>query len=111
MMASALAISAGSLLGFPPLLGFWGKLAIFIAGVVTNHLPLVIIAGLNSAVSAWYYLRLVGLPLMSEPNERSDTVERVPVPWARLTAIVLVIALIVLPVFLASLRSLTFVSG
>lgn len=111
MMASALAVSAGSLLGFPPLLGFWGKLAIFIAGVVTNHLPLVIIAGLNSAVSAWYYLRLVGLPLMSEPNERSDTVERAPVPWARLTAIVLVVALIVLPVFLASLRSLTFVSG
>ena len=111
MMASALAVSAGSLLGFPPLLGFWGKLAIFIAGVVTNHLPLVIIAGLNSAVSAWYYLRLVGLPLMSEPNERSDTVERFPVPWARLTAIVLVVALIVLPVFLASLRSLTFVSG
>ncbi|MCH2139302.1 MAG: NADH-quinone oxidoreductase subunit N, partial [Phycisphaerales bacterium] len=26
MMASALAVSAGSLLGFPPLLGFWGKL-------------------------------------------------------------------------------------
>ncbi|MCH2137409.1 MAG: hypothetical protein MK101_12685, partial [Phycisphaerales bacterium] len=111
MMASALALSAGSLLGFPPLLGFWGKLGIFIAGVVTNHIPLVIIAAVNSAISAWYYLRLVGLPLMTDRSERSDTVERFPVPWARLTAIILATSLIVLPIFLASLRSMTSISS
>ena len=107
LMAACMALSAGSLLGFPPLLGFWGKLALFIAGIVTGQIVLVLIAALNSAISAWYYLRLVGLPLMVDRNERSDTVESFPVPWARMTAMVLVIALILLPIFLAGLQSLT----
>ncbi|MCH2149454.1 MAG: NADH-quinone oxidoreductase subunit N [Phycisphaerales bacterium] len=107
LMAASMAISAGSLLGFPPLLGFWGKLALFIAGVVTGQIVLVLIAALNSAISAWYYLRLVGLPLMGDRNERSDAVESFPVPWARMTAMVLVIALILLPIFLAGLQSIT----
>jgi NADH:ubiquinone oxidoreductase subunit 2 (subunit N) len=82
-------------------------LALFIAGVVTGQIVLVLIAALNSAISAWYYLRLVGLPLMGDRNERSDAVESFPVPWARMTAMVLVIALILLPIFLAGLQSIT----
>jgi len=49
-----------SLLGFPPLLGFIGKIGLFTAGVSSNNIPLVLILGLNSAIAAFYYLRLVG---------------------------------------------------
>lgn len=108
--AAALALTSGSLLGFPPLLGFWGKLAIFIAGVAAGHVVLVLIAGVNSAISAWYYLRLVGLPLMSEPTERSETIDRVSTPWPRIAAIGLAIATVVLPVFLAGIQKETTVA-
>ncbi len=110
LMAAAMGVSAGSLLGFPPLLGFWGKLAIFIAGIASGQIVLVLIAAINSAISAWYYLRLVGLPLMVDRNERSDTIGSYPVPWARLTAIVLAGVLILLPIFLAGIQAMTAVS-
>ncbi|MHC4429137.1 MAG: hypothetical protein ACYS0D_11145 [Planctomycetota bacterium] len=51
-------MAALSLIGFPPLLGFAGKLSLFIAGVEAGRLPLVVIAAVNSAISAFYYLRL-----------------------------------------------------
>ncbi|MFK7884063.1 MAG: NADH-quinone oxidoreductase subunit N [Phycisphaerales bacterium] len=49
-----------SLLGFPPLLGFIGKVGLFTSGVASNNIPLVLILGMNSAIAAFYYLRLIG---------------------------------------------------
>ncbi|MDG2423209.1 MAG: NADH-quinone oxidoreductase subunit N [Phycisphaerales bacterium] len=100
LMASVLAISSGSLLGFPPLLGFWGKLLLFIAGIQTGHLVLVIIAAVNSAISGWYYLKLVAVPIMASPTARSESVERGPSNWPRFAGVIMVIACLVLPVFL-----------
>lgn len=100
VMAAVLAISSGSLLGFPPLLGFWGKLLLFIAGIQTGHLVLVVIAAVNSAISGWYYLKLVAVPIMAAPTARSESVERGPSNWPRLAGIVMVVATLVLPVFL-----------
>ena len=97
-MAVVMAIAALSLIGFPPLLGFWGKLFLFIAGVDAGHVPLVVIAGINSAISAWYYLRLVGLPILAKPSPASETVVRAPVPWSRVAAVLTGLALVVLPV-------------
>ena len=48
-----------SLTGIPPLAGFWGKFYIFTA-VVDAHLTwLAVVAVVMSAVSAFYYLRVV----------------------------------------------------
>lgn len=96
-MAVVMAIAALSLIGFPPLLGFWGKLFLFIAGVDAGHMPLVVIAAINSAISAWYYLRLVGLPILAKPSPASETVVRAPVPWSRVAAVLTGLALVVLP--------------
>jgi NADH:ubiquinone oxidoreductase subunit 4 (subunit M) len=58
-----------SLTGIPPLVGFWGKLAIFgsslgVAGLRETARPwlvaLAVVGVLNSAVAAAYYLRIVG---------------------------------------------------
>lgn len=102
-MAVVLALSAGSLLGIPPLLGFIGKLYLFMAGVEAGQIALVVIAVLNSAISAWYYLRLVGLPLLARPNAQSETIVASPVVWPRIAAIVTAIAIVVLPIFCAGL--------
>ncbi|MDQ6774156.1 MAG: NADH-quinone oxidoreductase subunit N [Candidatus Dormibacteraeota bacterium] len=48
-----------SLAGFPPTLGFFGKLYLFSPGVATGWTWLVVIAVLTSVVSVAYYLRVV----------------------------------------------------
>jgi NADH-quinone oxidoreductase subunit N len=48
-----------SLAGFPPLVGFFGKLFLFTAGVSTGWTWLVVIAVLTSVLSVAYYLRVV----------------------------------------------------
>ncbi|MEB3825766.1 MAG: hypothetical protein LRS47_03755 [Desulfurococcales archaeon] len=52
--ATSIAILLLSLLGLPPLLGFWGKLYMFTA-VAGYSLPLLVIALINSGISAVYY--------------------------------------------------------
>lgn len=98
-MAWAMALCAGSLLGFPPLLGFIGKLYLFLAGVESGQIPLVVIAGLNSAISAWYYLQLIGYPILANPSAGSETIVAAPKAWPRIAAIVSAIAVVVLPFF------------
>ncbi len=61
-------VSALSLLGLPPLLGFFGKFGLFASGISAGEIPLVVIMGLNSAIAAFYYLRLAALPLLEEPR-------------------------------------------
>jgi len=99
IMAVVMAVAALSLLGFPPMLGFVGKFMIFVAGVDAGHMPLVVIAALNSAVSAWYYLQLVVLPILSMPNPASETIVPRPVVWPRIAAVITAVAIVGLPFF------------
>lgn len=48
-----------SLIGIPPMVGFFGKLYLFTAALRSGQLVLVIIAVVMSVVSAGYYLRIV----------------------------------------------------
>ncbi|MDX2016682.1 MAG: NADH-quinone oxidoreductase subunit N [Planctomycetota bacterium] len=59
------------LLGFPPLLGFWGKFPLFTSAISAGEITLVIVLGLNSAISAYYYLRLVWACFVEAPTEDS----------------------------------------
>jgi NADH-quinone oxidoreductase subunit N len=61
-----------SLTGVPPLAGFMGKVYLILAAVHTGMTWLAIIVVVNSAISAYYYLRVVVVMYMS------DTTERVP---------------------------------
>lgn len=55
-----------SLLGLPPLLGFFGKFYLFTSAISAGEIPLVIVMGLNSAIAAFYYLRLAGAPMLEK---------------------------------------------
>lgn len=99
-MAAVLGLSSGSLLGFPPLLGFWAKLLLFIAGIQTGHLILVLIAAVNSAISGWYYLKLVAVPIMASPTARSESVDRSTSSFPRLAGLAMALAIVVMPVFM-----------
>ncbi len=88
-----------SLAGFPPLGGFFGKVAVFAPAIDAGLTWLAIAGVLTSAVSAYYYLRVLVVFFMKEPKENESASRSFPVP--RLSAAVLVfcvIALIVLGV-------------
>ncbi len=110
-MAAALSISAASLLGFPPLLGFIGKLYLFIAGVSGGQIVLVVIAGLNSAISAWYYLALIKGSVMDEPTAQSETVVRRREIWPRVAAVLGSIVILAAPFFAQRLFSAASEAG
>lgn len=67
VLAAVMTIFMLSLAGIPPLAGFFGKLYVFKAAVDAGWAWLVIVAVLNSALSAYYYLRVtVNMYLGSE---------------------------------------------
>lgn len=71
-LAAIMVISSLGLLGFPPLLGFWGKYPLFSAGISSGEIILVLVLAVNSAISAFYYLRLVTVPFLSAPAEGAE---------------------------------------
>jgi NADH-quinone oxidoreductase subunit N len=69
-LAVVMGICAMSLLGLPPLLGFLGKMPLFTSAISAGEIPLVIILGINSAIAAYYYIRLAAVPFLenADPN-------------------------------------------
>ncbi len=60
-----------SLAGFPPTAGFLGKFLVFKSAIdtgSTSQLVLVVLAVINSLVSVYYYLRIVIVMFMTEPE-------------------------------------------
>ena len=76
VLALTLALFLLSLIGIPPTAGFAGKFYIFGAAVRSGYIWLAVIAVLNSAVAAYYYLRVVVYMYMRE----SEGVATEPVP-------------------------------
>lgn len=62
ILGATMVLCALGLLGFPPLVGFFAKLPLFTAGMYSGQVTLVVILGLNSAIAAFYYLRLAAAP-------------------------------------------------
>ena len=65
-LGMAMAIFMLSLTGVPPLVGFTGKFYVFSAAVEAGYIGLAVIGVLNSAVSAYYYIRVIVTMYMEE---------------------------------------------
>jgi len=74
LLSLALALCLISLIGIPPTAGFMAKVYIFSAGVNYGLVWLVIIAVINTVISAYYYLRVVRVMYLGAPLSE----ERVP---------------------------------
>ena len=66
--AAALAVSMFSFAGMPPTVGFMGKFFVFNAALANQLYSLVIIGAIGSAISLFYYLRVVVRMYMTEPS-------------------------------------------
>jgi NADH-quinone oxidoreductase subunit N len=60
LLAAALAVSFLSLVGIPPLAGFAAKLTLFAAAIDAGYAWLAALAVVNTVVSLFYYLRVLG---------------------------------------------------
>jgi NADH-quinone oxidoreductase subunit N len=66
VLAATLALFLLSLIGIPPLAGFVAKFYLFGSAVRAGYVWLTVIAVLNSAVAAYYYLRVIVYMYMRE---------------------------------------------
>src|SRR4029079_17057298 len=75
LVAAMLTIFMLSLIGVPLTGGFFGKFYIFRAALESNLVWLTVLGLLNSAVAAYYYLRLLVVMYMYEPGEVANNLE------------------------------------
>ncbi len=76
-VAGALGLFLLSLAGFPPTAGFFGKFFVFSAAVKSGQTLLVLWGIVTSAISVYYYLRIV-LLMYGKPKEGAPVY-----PWSR----------------------------
>ena len=97
MISLALTLCLISLTGIPPTAGFMAKFYIFSSAVQHDLLWLVIIAVLNSVISAYYYLRVVKVMWFNEPKFEGSVPTSVALRSALIISCAGVIILGVLP--------------
>jgi NADH-quinone oxidoreductase subunit N len=66
--ATIMALFMLSLAGLPPFALFWGKIYMISAAVSSGYIVLALIMALNSAIAAYYYLKLIIYMFMKEPE-------------------------------------------
>ncbi len=77
LLALLLTLFLLSLAGIPPTLGFWAKYYVFAAAVQIEFLVLVLVALVNSAIAAAYYLNVVRV-MYFQPAESEEPIKASP---------------------------------
>jgi len=67
-----------SLGGLPPMLGFFGKIYLFFAGWANHQYLLVIVGLVTSVISIYYYISVIKMMVVKEPQEASEIVKSYP---------------------------------
>lgn len=86
-----------SLAGIPPLVGFYGKLAVLQAVLVTGQLWIAIVAVIFSLVGAFYYLRVIKVMYFDEPDDVNPITATVDLRWMLALNGIAVVALGIFP--------------
>lgn len=99
LLTLGLSICLLSLGGIPPLAGFFGKLYLFWAGWQAEAYGLVLLGLITSVISIYYYIRVVKMMVVKEPQEMSEAVKNYPemqwnLPGMRPLQVGLVISLV-----------------
>ena len=66
------AILLFSLIGIPPLAGFWGKWFVFLAAIESKLYILAIIGFVTSVIGAYYYLRIIKVMFFDKPAAKFE---------------------------------------
>ncbi|MCX5661309.1 MAG: NADH-quinone oxidoreductase subunit N [Planctomycetota bacterium] len=74
-LAATLLLAVLSLIGMPPLVGFLGKVYLFTSAIDHGYVCLVVIAAINSAIGAVYYLRIASACYFGKPDEATRVID------------------------------------
>jgi NADH-quinone oxidoreductase subunit N len=108
VLAALMALFMFALTGIPPFAGFVGKYYVFLAAVHSNMIWLAIVGVLASAVSAYFYLRIVVLMYFKEGDATFDEKPSLGVKVALTIAAVCVIGLGIYPSLIIGLIGILF---
>jgi NADH-quinone oxidoreductase subunit N len=83
-------------MGVPPLLGFFAKYYIIVAAINANLTWLAVVVAVNSAFSAYFYLRVVAVMYFRDPER--EIVER-RTPWLSVGLTIAAVATVLFGIF------------
>jgi NADH-quinone oxidoreductase subunit N len=106
LLTLALSLCLISLIGMPPAVGFMAKFYIFRGAVQGGLLWLVIIAVLNSVISAYYYLRVVKVMWFGEPASEEKVPSSIALRVALAISCLGVLLLGIMPAYIINLAEL-----
>lgn len=89
VLGLAMAFFLFSLAGIPPTGGFLGKYVIFKSAIQTEHYTLAVVGMVNAAIAAYYYLRVMVVMYMTDPES-----DELPLPASPGMAAVMVLAVV-----------------
>ncbi len=114
--ATIMAIFMLSLAGVPPFALFWGKLYLLGAIINSGNTFLAILMVLNSAIAAYYYLKLIVYMFLKEPDSKANVIYVKNASTALKTivgfsAVVTILAIFTVEPFLEMISSYVVSSG
>lgn len=99
LAAALMLVFMFSLTGIPPTAGFMGKFYVFMSAIQAGYTWVVIIAVIFSAISAYFYLRIVMMMYFKEPEETFEISSSPAIGLALAVALVGVLAIGIIPTF------------
>ena len=97
LAAALMLVFMFSLTGIPPTAGFMGKFYVFMSAINAGYTWVVIIAVIFSAISAYFYLRVVMYMYMKEPKETVQLSTSPAIGLALAITVIAVLAIGILP--------------
>lgn len=93
VLAFTFAVGLFALAGIPPFVGFMGKFMILASALRADHLLVVCLATINTAIAIYYYLSVVKAVYTGDPEGRPAVTVQ---PMIQAAGIVLVVAIVLL---------------
>ncbi len=93
VLAFILAVGLFALAGIPPFVGFMAKFMVLTSALQADHLLLVCLAAINTAIAIYYYLSVVKAAYTADPAGQPTVVVH---PAIQMTGIGLVIAIVLM---------------
>lgn len=104
VLAVLMCICLFSLMGIPPSAGFTGKFYIFAGALNAGYVWLAVLGVLNSAVSLYYYLRVMVYMYFRSPEEEFDWIQLKP--GATICAVISVVGVLLLGIVPSAVMAL-----
>ncbi len=95
LLALTLVVGLFALAGIPPFVGFMGKFMLLVGALKQQHLILVTLAAINTAVAIYYYLSVVRVTFCSSPEEQEEIKAG---PIANILSVLLMVIIVVMGV-------------